>query len=199
VRDARVALGGVATLPWRAARLRRCLRTRNSTRQSCRASPICRSWARPPSGTTNSRSRSANAWSPARCIKLRPWTSEHDHRRPRIQGQHGKPIPRYDAVAKVTGKAAYAADMPLINPVYAYLVTSSIAKGRVDSFDLAAANQVRGVIDIVTHENAKNSRKQSCSAMAVMPRPRRGPMPMPLAAPRPRPDCMTARTSKAWS
>jgi xanthine dehydrogenase YagR molybdenum-binding subunit len=67
----------------------------------------------------------------------------------------GQPIPRYDAVAKVTGKAAYAADVPLNNPVYAYLVTSSIAKGRVDGFDLQAAQQVRGVIDIVTHENAE--------------------------------------------
>ena len=28
-------------------------------------------------------------------------------------------------------------------------------KGRIDSFDLAAAKQVRGVIDIVTHENAE--------------------------------------------
>ena len=44
---------------------------------------------------------------------------------------------------------------PLINPAYAYLVTSSIAKGRIDGFDLTAAKKVRGVIDIVTHENAE--------------------------------------------
>lgn len=74
---------------------------------------------------------------------------------PEPKANMGQPIPRYDAVAKVTGKAAYAADMPLVNPAYAYLVTSSIAKGRVDSFDLAEAKQVRGVIDIVTHENAE--------------------------------------------
>jgi len=74
---------------------------------------------------------------------------------PEPKANMGQPIPRYDAVAKVTGKATYAADMPLVNPVYAYLVTSSIAKGRVDSFDLADAKQVRGVIDIVTHENAE--------------------------------------------
>jgi xanthine dehydrogenase YagR molybdenum-binding subunit len=74
---------------------------------------------------------------------------------PAPKANMGQPIPRYDAVAKVTGKAEYAADMALINPAYAYLVTSSIAKGRVDSFDLAEAKQVRGVIDIVTHENAE--------------------------------------------
>jgi xanthine dehydrogenase YagR molybdenum-binding subunit len=67
----------------------------------------------------------------------------------------GQPIPRYDAAAKVTGKAQYAADMPLKNPAYAYLVTSSIAKGRIESFNLDAARKIRGVIDIVTHENAE--------------------------------------------
>jgi len=67
----------------------------------------------------------------------------------------GQPVPRYDAVAKVTGRAQYAADVPLANPAYAYLVTSSIAKGRIDSFDLGEARQVNGVIDIVTHENAE--------------------------------------------
>lgn len=67
----------------------------------------------------------------------------------------GQPIPRYDAVAKVTGRAQYGADVPLTNPVYAYLVTSPIAKGRIDSIDLSAAKKIRGVVDIVTHENAE--------------------------------------------
>jgi xanthine dehydrogenase YagR molybdenum-binding subunit len=74
---------------------------------------------------------------------------------PEPKANMGQPIPRYDAVAKVTGKAQYASDMPLNRPAFAYLVTSSIAKGRIDSFDLAAANKVRGLIDIVTHENAE--------------------------------------------
>jgi xanthine dehydrogenase YagR molybdenum-binding subunit len=74
---------------------------------------------------------------------------------PESKANMGQPIPRYDAVAKVTGKAEYAADVPLINPVYAYLVTSSIAKGRIDSFDLTVAQKVRGLVDIVTHENAE--------------------------------------------
>jgi xanthine dehydrogenase YagR molybdenum-binding subunit len=74
---------------------------------------------------------------------------------PEPKANMGQPIPRYDAVAKVTGKAQYASDMPLNRPAFAYLVTSSIAKGRIDSFDLAAAKKIRGVIDIVTHENAE--------------------------------------------
>jgi len=74
---------------------------------------------------------------------------------PEPKANMGQPIPRYDAVAKVTGKAQYAADVALVSPAYAYLVTSSIAKGRIDGFDLDAARRVRGVIDIVTHENAE--------------------------------------------
>ena len=74
---------------------------------------------------------------------------------PEPKANMGQPVPRYDAAAKVTGKAQYAADVQLNNPVYAYLVTSSIAKGRIDSFDLDAAKQVPGVVEIVTHENAE--------------------------------------------
>ncbi|MGY3364004.1 xanthine dehydrogenase YagR molybdenum-binding subunit [Bradyrhizobium sp. GM2.4] len=73
---------------------------------------------------------------------------------PEPKANMGKPVPRYDAAAKVTGRATYASDMPLDNPAYAFLVTSAIAKGRIDSFDLDDARRVRGVIDIVTHENA---------------------------------------------
>jgi xanthine dehydrogenase YagR molybdenum-binding subunit len=74
---------------------------------------------------------------------------------PEPKANMGRPIPRYDAVAKVTGKAQYGADVALINPVYAFLITSSIAKGRIEGFDLSAAKQVRGVVDIITHENAE--------------------------------------------
>jgi xanthine dehydrogenase YagR molybdenum-binding subunit len=64
---------------------------------------------------------------------------------PEPKANMGKSVPRYDA----------AADVPLNNPAFAYLVTSSIAKGRIDRFDLSAARKVRGIIDIVTHENAE--------------------------------------------
>ena len=74
---------------------------------------------------------------------------------PEPKANMGQPVPRYDAVAKVRAGREYAADVPLANPAFAYLVTSSIAKGRIDSFDLADAKKVRGVIDIVTHENAE--------------------------------------------
>jgi xanthine dehydrogenase YagR molybdenum-binding subunit len=88
---------------------------------------------------------------------------------PEPKANMGQPIPRYDAFAKVTGNATYASDVPLTNPLYAYLVTSSIAKGSVDGFDLAAAKAVRGVVEIVTHENAeklKDAKLFSCGGYA---------------------------------
>jgi hypothetical protein len=67
-------------------------------------------------------------------------------------GNMGQPIPRYDARAKVTGKALYAADMALPGVAYAYLLSSRIAKGRIKSFDLKAARALPGVLDILTYQ-----------------------------------------------
>jgi xanthine dehydrogenase YagR molybdenum-binding subunit len=64
----------------------------------------------------------------------------------------GAPAPRYDARLKVTGEARYPADMPVANPAYAYLVTSAIAKGRIDRLDLDDARAVPGVLDIFTQD-----------------------------------------------
>ncbi|MBA3591827.1 MAG: xanthine dehydrogenase family protein molybdopterin-binding subunit, partial [Methylibium sp.] len=66
----------------------------------------------------------------------------------------GRPAPRIEARAKVTGTARYPSDEALSNPAHAYLVTSAIAKGRISRIDQRAARAVPGVIDILTHENA---------------------------------------------
>ncbi|HEY8004699.1 MAG TPA: xanthine dehydrogenase family protein molybdopterin-binding subunit [Phenylobacterium sp.] len=68
-------------------------------------------------------------------------------------GHIGKSATRIDGPAKVTGQARYASDEPVPNPAYAYLVMSSIARGRVTGMDLAAAQAVPGVLDILTHQN----------------------------------------------
>ena len=65
----------------------------------------------------------------------------------------GPPAPRLDARLKVTGEARYAADFPVSNPAFAFLVLSPIAKGRIVGFDLNEARGVAGVLDILTHEN----------------------------------------------
>jgi xanthine dehydrogenase YagR molybdenum-binding subunit len=70
-----------------------------------------------------------------------------------LASQLGKPVPRIDGVAKVTGAARYPSDEPVHNPAFAYLITSTIARGRIDAIHLAAARAVPGVLDILTHEN----------------------------------------------
>ena len=47
---------------------------------------------------------------------------------PEPKANMGSPEPRYDGRLKVTGAARYSSDMPLNNPAFAFLVTSSIAK-----------------------------------------------------------------------
>ncbi len=49
----------------------------------------------------------------------------------RPSGVIGSDQARIDGVAKVTGQACYGADQPVTNPAYAYLVTASIARGRI--------------------------------------------------------------------
>src|SRR6266567_1920402 len=65
----------------------------------------------------------------------------------------GKPEPRLDGRLKVTGEARYGSDFVVGNPAYAFLVTSSIAKGRIESMDLRDARTVPGVLEIFNHEN----------------------------------------------
>ncbi|HEY0057698.1 MAG TPA: xanthine dehydrogenase family protein molybdopterin-binding subunit, partial [Flavisolibacter sp.] len=66
----------------------------------------------------------------------------------------GEPIDRVDGRAKVTGSAAYAADHKMQNTVYGFLVGSTIAKGRVKSIDIKAAERAPGVLAVMTYFNA---------------------------------------------
>ncbi len=72
---------------------------------------------------------------------------------PEVLANMGQAIVRIDARAKVTGAARFASDMPASNPAHAYLVTSTIARGRIVGIDEAAARAVPGVLLIMTHLN----------------------------------------------
>lgn len=74
------------------------------------------------------------------------------------QQQEQKPEPqlnhRYDAFAKVTGRAKYAAEFPVKNVAYAYIVQATIPAGVVASIDDGAASRASGVHSILTPFNA---------------------------------------------
>ncbi|NNE66535.1 MAG: xanthine dehydrogenase family protein molybdopterin-binding subunit, partial [Pyrinomonadaceae bacterium] len=66
----------------------------------------------------------------------------------------GKDMSRVDGVAKVTGKARYAAEYQLKNMAYGCIAQSRIAKGSITKLNLSKAEKAPGVIKILTHENA---------------------------------------------
>ena len=65
----------------------------------------------------------------------------------------GEGVPRYDARAKVTGEALFAADEPMAGALHAVLVTAPHASGTITSIDDAAARKVPGVRHVMSHEN----------------------------------------------
>lgn len=66
----------------------------------------------------------------------------------------GRAVDRIDGPAKTTGEARFAAEYPYPGLAYAALVHATIPRGRITAIDTAAARAVRGVIDVLTHENA---------------------------------------------
>jgi xanthine dehydrogenase YagR molybdenum-binding subunit len=60
---------------------------------------------------------------------------------------------RIDGVAKVTGAAKYAAEFNAPDLVHGSIVASTIGKGRITRIDSTAAKRVKGVIDVITHQN----------------------------------------------
>lgn len=66
----------------------------------------------------------------------------------------GKPIDRKDGILKVTGKATYAYEWPVKNVAYGVTFQSSITKGHISNFDLTAAQNLKGVLGIMTYKNA---------------------------------------------
>ena len=58
----------------------------------------------------------------------------------------GKPYPRVDGRAKVTGQARYSHEWPTAGVLHGVLVTSSVAKGRIIAVDSGEAERQPGVV-----------------------------------------------------
>lgn len=65
----------------------------------------------------------------------------------------GKPLPRVDGRAKVTGEATYAAEFHPPGMVWGVPVQATIAHGRILRIETDAALGVPGVLRVLTHEN----------------------------------------------
>ena len=66
----------------------------------------------------------------------------------------GAPLSRIEGPQKVTGTAPYAYEHHVDNPLYLYPLHSDIARGRVARIDASAAEDLPGVIAVISHHNA---------------------------------------------
>jgi len=65
----------------------------------------------------------------------------------------GVPTARVDGRLKVTGAAKYAAEMRPADLAYGFVVSATVAKGRIKRIDTRDALAVDGVLDVLTHEH----------------------------------------------
>ncbi|MGY3422468.1 CO/xanthine dehydrogenase Mo-binding subunit [Bradyrhizobium sp. F1.13.4] len=65
----------------------------------------------------------------------------------------GTPTSRVDGRAKVTGAAKYAGEFPADRLLHGFVVEATISCGRVVRLDTNTAQQVKGVLDVLTHAN----------------------------------------------
>jgi xanthine dehydrogenase YagR molybdenum-binding subunit len=80
----------------------------------------------------------------------------------------GRPLDRIDGRAKVTGRARYAAEFALQGLVYAALVQSTIARGRIAAIDSSAALAAPGVLAVITPRDAERLRLDQVAGHAPM-------------------------------
>jgi xanthine dehydrogenase YagR molybdenum-binding subunit len=66
----------------------------------------------------------------------------------------GAPIDRIEGGEKVAGEARYAYEHEVEGAAYAAIVTSTVANGSIRAIDAAEALATRGVLAVLTHENA---------------------------------------------
>ena len=71
----------------------------------------------------------------------------------RPRGIVGTPINRVDGPLKVTGIARYSAEVPIAGLAYGVIVQSEIARGTIAHMDVTEAEQLAGVLSVMTPDN----------------------------------------------
>lgn len=71
----------------------------------------------------------------------------------KIQPSVGQAISRLEGREKVTGSAKYAAEYQVPDLLYAYIVNSTITKGKIRHINSIHAQSLPGVVAILSHEN----------------------------------------------
>ncbi len=161
IKEARLALGGVAHKPWRDAGAEAALRGKTAERSTFvqTADVILR----------DAKGHAHNAFQDrAGAPRHRPRADASRARHAAIAVQQedpvsvmaattaqyiGTPTSRIDGRAKVTGAARYAGEYNTQGLVYGAVVASTIARGRIVRIDASEALAVEGVVDVFTHDH----------------------------------------------
>lgn len=80
----------------------------------------------------------------------------------------GTPMRRLDAALKVTGRAPYAYEHPVPQPLFAHPLQAAIARGRISRIDPGPAQRVEGVHAVLTHLNAARLADTGDRELAVL-------------------------------
>ena len=147
VEECRIALGGVAHVPWRATEAEAALRGKP------RHAGELRGRRRRRTGPSGAAARQ-RLQGPAHAQRPR----QHPQRAVRmsleIAPAVGAPLSRVEGREKVMGQAQYAYEQPIEGVAYAVAVASTIAAGEIVRIDAAEARAVDGVLAVISHENA---------------------------------------------
>ena len=170
VAEVRLALGGVATRPWRATKAEEALRNAPATEESF-ARPRTRSWSSaaptgqrlqartdPPHDHRNPahpdralNPRVPRSDTPSRGFVHTSSSTEHRHDTGTPANPHhttrvlGAPLDRVDGHVKTTGAARFSAEYPYPNLAHAAVVHATVTRGRITAVDTSAALDVPGV------------------------------------------------------
>ena len=160
--EARLALGGVAHRPWRdreaEAELNGAPATRESFARSGRhgAAQRARLRAQQLQGRIGA-PRDRACPDAGRGGKAAVAVRQAGQRKPAMSAAGiatsllGKPTSRVEGRAKVTGEARYAAEHNVAGLAHGFVVSATIAKGRMRRIHTAEALAVDGVLDVFTH------------------------------------------------
>lgn len=86
----------------------------------------------------------------------------------------GTPARRVDGKLKVTGGAVYTADYPVKNITYAVPVHSTIAKGKITQITTSAAEDIPGVLAVMTYQNAPRMKTPANAGLSSLLEPLAG-------------------------
>lgn len=76
--------------------------------------------------------------------------------------------PRVDGPLKVTGTAPYAYEQPADNPGYLYPLISDVAQGRITAINTSHAEELPGVLLVMTHKNAPKLRIKILKELRIL-------------------------------